>query len=178
MTDNVRTIAAGPSGAEGAGVEAEQLLSLLAHRAFPAADPRVGHDLVADLDAGSSRPQRCHSPAISCPIVNGRCTPRDSSEIRRSSPKSKYPSQIWTSLWQTPAASTRSNTSSPLGSGFGYSRVSSGFPHSMICIASMIGSSGCRPFAPPHAFEEGRNESLSHRPLWQRWWYRAAIERG
>src|SRR5690348_10766142 len=33
-------------------------------------------------------------------------------------------------------------------------------------------------FAPPHAFEEGRNESLSHRPLWQRWWYRAAIERG
>src|SRR5438309_413651 len=33
-------------------------------------------------------------------------------------------------------------------------------------------------FAPPHAFEEGRNESLSHRPLWQRWWYRAAIEPG
>src|SRR5438105_5090568 len=33
-------------------------------------------------------------------------------------------------------------------------------------------------FAPPHAFEEGRNESLSHRPLWQRWWYRTAIERG
>src|SRR5438105_13663785 len=33
-------------------------------------------------------------------------------------------------------------------------------------------------FAPPHAFEEGRNESLSHRPLWQCWWYRAAIEPG
>src|SRR5271165_1405215 len=43
-------------------------------------------------------PSATTSPAISCPIVNGRCTPRDSSEIRRSPPKSKYPSQIWTSL--------------------------------------------------------------------------------
>src|SRR5271170_2223740 len=43
-----------------------------------------------------------------------------------------------TSLWQTPAASTRSTTSAPLGSGSGYSRASSGFPHSMICIACMV----------------------------------------
>src|ERR1700720_1890681 len=25
---------------------------------------------------------------------------------------------------------------------------------------------------------EEEDESLSHRPLWQRWWYRAALERG
>src|ERR1700674_926086 len=34
-----------------------------------------------------------------------------------------------------------SNTSSPSGSGSGYSRASSGFPHSMICIARMLASS-------------------------------------
>src|SRR5215469_16437225 len=61
--------------------------------------------------------------------------------MRRSPPKSKYPSQMWTSLRQIPAASTRSSTSSPAGSGSGYSRASSGFPHSMICIARMSATS-------------------------------------
>src|SRR5271166_1780966 len=54
---------------------------------------------------------------------------------------------MWTSLWQTPAASTRSSTSSPLGSGSGYSRASSGLPHSMICIARMLASSGLQKFS-------------------------------
>src|SRR6516225_9279508 len=84
-------------------------------------------------------PSAATSPAISCPIVNGRRTPRDSSEICCPPPKSKNPSQIWTSLWHTPAASTRTTTSPPFGSGSGYSRASSGFPHSMICIARMPG---------------------------------------
>src|SRR5215469_5253490 len=102
-------------------------------------------------------PSATTSPATSCPIVNGRCTPRDSSEICRSPPKSKYPSQIWTSLWQTPAASTRSNTSSRFGSGSGYSLASSSFPHSMICIARMVRSSGSQSLLPPlqHSRRDG-----------------------
>src|SRR5215469_14139996 len=107
-------------------------------------------------------PSAATSPAISCPIVNGRCTPRDSSEMRRSPPKSKYPSQMWTSLWQTPAASTRSNTSSPWGSGSGYSRASSGFPHSMICIARMIESSGSLKLFPPPQNLRGRDEMRAY----------------
>src|SRR5215469_13647549 len=58
--DDVCAVAAGPSGAEGARVEAEQFLALPAHRTFPAADPRVCHDLISNLDAGGSRPERCH----------------------------------------------------------------------------------------------------------------------
>jgi hypothetical protein len=47
-----------------------------------------------------------------------------------------------------------------LGSGSGYSRASSGFPHSMICIARMIGSSGFALLAPPRVSEQGQNGSL------------------
>ncbi len=49
--DDVRAIAAGASRTEGAWLEAEQFLAVAAHRALPAADPRVGHHLDADLDA-------------------------------------------------------------------------------------------------------------------------------
>src|SRR5262249_56241320 len=44
---------------------------------------------------------------------------------------------MWTSLWQTPADSTRTRTCSPVGVGVGYSRGSSALPHWMICIARM-----------------------------------------
>src|SRR5438874_1885829 len=56
--DDVRGIAAGAPRAEGARVEAEQLFALQAHRAFAAADPRVGHHLVADFDPRGARPER------------------------------------------------------------------------------------------------------------------------
>src|SRR5260221_4502855 len=55
--DDVRGIAAGATRAQGAGVETKQLLALLAYRAFAAADPRIGHDLVADLDPRGARPE-------------------------------------------------------------------------------------------------------------------------
>ena len=55
--DDVRRIAAGAPCPQGARVEAEQLFTLPAHRAFATADPRVGHDLVADLDPGRLRPK-------------------------------------------------------------------------------------------------------------------------
>ncbi len=50
--DHMRAVAAGAPRPQGARVQAEQLLALLAYRAFAAADPRVGDDLVADGDPG------------------------------------------------------------------------------------------------------------------------------
>src|SRR5438132_424406 len=43
-----------------ASISATIILPSTATGAFPAPDPWVGHDLVADLHAGSSRPERCH----------------------------------------------------------------------------------------------------------------------
>src|SRR6202007_2437130 len=138
--DHMRGIAAGASGAERARGITEQLLALPAHRAFAAADPRIGHDLVADRDTGGLRSECCHLAGDFVPHrerqMHTTGLERDVLAVARS----KYPSQMCTSLWHTPAASTRSRTSSPLGSGSGYSRISSGFPHSMICIARMLSS--------------------------------------
>ena len=53
--DDVRGIAAGAPRAKGARVEAKEFLALTAHRTFAATDPRVSHDLVADLDTGGLR---------------------------------------------------------------------------------------------------------------------------
>src|SRR5262249_14735606 len=56
--DHMRAVPAGDPRAEGARAQAEQLLALLAHSAFAAADPRISDDLVADLDARSLRTER------------------------------------------------------------------------------------------------------------------------
>src|SRR4051812_18579486 len=60
--DNVRTIAAGSTSAERAWVQTEQFLALTAHRAFPAANPWVRHDLIAYLDACGLRSERYYLP--------------------------------------------------------------------------------------------------------------------
>ena len=56
--DDMRAIAAGDPGAEGARPQAQQFLALLAHRALAAADPGIGNHLVADFDARGSRAER------------------------------------------------------------------------------------------------------------------------
>jgi hypothetical protein len=56
--DDMRAVATGDACAERARAQAQQLLTLLADRAFAASDPRIRHDLVADFDAGRVRPER------------------------------------------------------------------------------------------------------------------------
>src|SRR4029077_5027327 len=56
--DDMRAVAAGTPCTEGARSEAKQLLALLADCTFAAADPRVGDDLVSNLDAGRARAER------------------------------------------------------------------------------------------------------------------------
>src|SRR5206468_10888277 len=57
--DDVRAVAAGAPGAECARAEAEQFLALLTHGAFTAADPRVGHHLVAYCHTRGLRAEGC-----------------------------------------------------------------------------------------------------------------------
>jgi len=58
--DHVGAIAAGPSRAKGARIEAEQLLTSPTHRAFAATDPRVGDHLIADVDPRGLRTECGH----------------------------------------------------------------------------------------------------------------------
>ena len=81
-------------------------------------------------------PTATTSPAISWPRLNGSSRPPVRSALRPS-PRSKCPSQMCRSLWQTPQAVTRISTSSPVGSGVGTSIFSSGLPNSVIAQQRM-----------------------------------------
>src|SRR3954470_12880968 len=96
----------------------------------------------------ASGPTATTLPTFSWPSVTGSFMPRSSRLIFLPPPRSNQPSARCKSLWHTPAASTLSRISLPLGSGVGPSLHCKGWPQTQTWNIRMD--------APPALFNGGQ----------------------